>query len=158
MSEYKSPEILEKEASALWEGLKGTQMTPKTRRDIPQQDMPSQDPDVRRANMEEVALGYSEEQVFVESARCLQCKNAPCINGCPVSIDIPRFIKEAGEGRFAEAVDVIKESSMLPAICGRVCPQEKQCMEQCTLGKVLKDPEKSVAIGRIERFLADWGQ
>ncbi|MDC7241736.1 MAG: NADPH-dependent glutamate synthase [Spirochaetales bacterium] len=156
MSNYKAPEILEKEASELWDTLKETELTPKSRRDIPQQDMPSQDPDIRRGNMEEVAVGYTAEQVFVESARCLQCKNAPCINGCPVSIDIPRFIKEAGDGKFGPAIDVIKESSMLPAICGRVCPQEKQCMEQCTLGKILKDPEKSVAIGRIERFLADW--
>ncbi len=118
--------------------------------------MPSQDPQVRRHNMQEVALGYTEEQVYVESARCLECKNAPCIQGCPVSINIPGFLKQAGQGDFAGAIDIIKESSMLPAICGRVCPQEKQCMEQCTLGKILKDPEKSVAIGRVERYLADW--
>ena len=156
MSEYKSPEILKEEASGILSRLSGTELTAKSRREIPQQDMPSQDPQVRRSNMEEVALGYCEEQVLVESKRCLQCKNAPCIKGCPVSIDIPRFIEKAGEGAFGEAIDIIKESSMLPAICGRVCPQEKQCMELCTLGKVFKDPEKSVAIGRIERFLADW--
>ncbi len=155
MSAYKSPETLHREAEELLKELKDKELTAKSRRDIPQQDMPSQDPAVRRGNMEEVALGYSEEQVLVESLRCLQCKNAPCIKGCPVSIDIPGFIDQAGAGDFKGAIATIKESSMLPAICGRVCPQEKQCMEQCTLGKILKDPEKSVAIGRIERFLAD---
>ncbi len=156
MSQFKSPELLDKEAIEIWNGLNPEELSPKMRRDIPQQDMPSQDPSVRRSNMEEVALGYSEAQVLVESARCLQCKNAPCIKGCPVSIDIPRFIEKAGEKKYGEGIDIIKESSMLPAICGRVCPQEKQCMAECTLGKILKDPEKSVAIGRIERFLADW--
>ncbi len=156
MSEYRSPQQLHEEAISLLKELEGKELTPKARRDIPQQDMPSQDPAVRRGNMEEVALGYFEEQVLVESMRCLQCKNAPCIKGCPVSINIPRFIEQAGEKDFKGAIGTIKESSMLPAVCGRVCPQEKQCMEQCTLGKILKDPEKSVAIGRIERFLADW--
>lgn len=156
MSEYKSPELLSQEASEIWKNLNPSELNAKSRKDIPQQDMPTQDPSIRRANMGEVALGYTKEQVFVESARCLQCKNAPCIKGCPVSIDIPRFIEKAGEGKFGEGIDIIKESSMLPAVCGRVCPQEKQCMETCTLGKILKDPEKSVAIGRIERYLADW--
>ncbi|MDC7231599.1 MAG: NADPH-dependent glutamate synthase [Spirochaetales bacterium] len=156
MSEYKSPEHLAREAAELWKNLDPSALNAKSRKDIPQQDMPSQDPSIRRSNMQEVATGYTEEQVFVESARCLQCKNAPCIQGCPVSINIPGFIEKAGQGRFGEGIDIIKESSMLPAICGRVCPQEKQCMETCTLGKILKDPEKSVAIGRIERFLADW--
>ena len=156
MSDYKTPAQLKSEAEALWADLKGKELTPKSRREIPQQDMPSQDPAVRRNNMEEVALGYTKEQVLVESARCLQCKNAPCVDGCPVSINIPGFIKKAGEGEFGDAIDIIKESSMLPAICGRVCPQEKQCMELCTLGKIFKDPEKAVAIGRIERYLADW--
>lgn len=156
MSEYKNPQQLKEEASAQLKSIDIAELTAKDRREIPQQDMPSQDPAIRRSNMEEVAIGYTEEQVLVESQRCLQCKNAPCIKGCPVSIDIPRFIKEAGEGHFADAISTIKESSMLPAICGRVCPQEKQCMAECTLGKILKDPEKSVAIGRIERYLADW--
>ena len=156
MTEFKSIEVLNREAEEIWKNLKPAELTAKMRRDIPQQDMPSQDPAIRRANMGEVALGYTEKQVLVESARCLQCKNEPCIKGCPVSIDIPRFIQKAGEGKYGEAIDVIKESSMLPAICGRVCPQEKQCMAECTLGKILKDPEKSVAIGRIERYLADW--
>ena len=156
MSDYRSPEELRKEAAVLLDELKDKELNAKARRDIPQQDMPSQDPAVRRGNMNEVASGYFEEQVLVESMRCLQCKNAPCIKGCPVSINIPKFIEQAGTGNFKDAISTIKESSMLPAICGRVCPQEKQCMEQCTLGKILGDPEKSVAIGRIERFLADW--
>ncbi|OQY33271.1 MAG: glutamate synthase (NADPH), homotetrameric [Spirochaetaceae bacterium 4572_59] len=156
MSEYKNPQQLKEEASAQLKSLNIGELTAKSRREIPQQDMPTQDPAIRRSNMEEVALGYTEEQVIVEAQRCLQCKNAPCIKGCPVGIDIPRFIKEAGEGKFGDAISTIKESSMLPAICGRVCPQEKQCMIECTLGKILKDPEKSVAIGRIERYLADW--
>ena len=156
MNEQKSPAQLKEDALQILQNLEGKELTAKSRREIPQQDMPSQDPAVRRGNMEEVALGYFEEQVLVETKRCLQCKNAPCIKGCPVSIDIPRFIQQAGEKQFKEAIGTIKESSMLPAVCGRVCPQEKQCMEQCTLGKILKDPEKSVAIGRIERFLADW--
>nr|WP_245584627.1 NADPH-dependent glutamate synthase [Spirochaeta cellobiosiphila] len=128
----------------------------KSRMAIPQMDMPSQDPKVRAHNQEEVALGYSPVAAQVEAQRCLDCKNKPCVQGCPVGIDIPRFVKLAGEGKFQEAVDTIKESSLLPAICGRVCPQEVQCMAKCTVGKGLKDPMKSVAIGRIERFLADW--
>jgi glutamate synthase (NADPH/NADH) small chain len=94
--------------------------------------------------------------VKLEAERCLQCKNAPCIKGCPVEINIPGFIKAAAEGDYQKSVNIIKESSMLPAICGRVCPQETQCMAECTVGKSLKDMDKSVAIGRIERFVADW--
>jgi len=87
--------------------------------------------------------------------RCLQCKTAPCVKGCPVEIDIPRFVKHAEKGEFAQSLAVIKESSLLPAICGRVCPQESQCQATCTLGKMLKDVNKSVSIGRIERYVAD---
>ena len=131
-------------------------LTPKDRLAIPQQDMPAQDPVERRHNIEEVALGYSEEQVRLEAERCLQCKNAPCINGCPVQIDIPGFIRAAAIGDFRESIRIVKEANILPAICGRVCPQESQCMEFCTVGKSLKDVNKSVAIGRIERYVADW--
>ena len=156
MSAYRSPEQLNCTAIELLNKYDGMELKAKDRRAIPQQDMPAQDPMERRNNMEEVALGYSEAQVRVEAMRCLQCKNAPCVAGCPVSIDIPRFIAKAAEGDFAASVAVIKESSLLPAICGRVCPQEKQCMESCTVGRVEKDPEKSVAIGRIERYVSDW--
>ncbi|MCS7096107.1 MAG: NADPH-dependent glutamate synthase [Candidatus Bathyarchaeota archaeon] len=114
--------------------------------------MPKQNPEVRIRNFNEVALGYNEEQALAEAERCLQCKNAPCIKGCPVEIDIPVFIKLIRERNFEAAIKKIKEKNSLPAICGRVCPQEEQCQKYCTLGKV-GDP---VSIGRLERFVADW--
>ena len=132
------------------------ELTPKERLAIPAQEMPQQDPQVRRNNMDEVALGYSQEQAILEAERCLQCKNAPCISGCPVSIDIPGFIKAIAAGDNKLAVDIIKESSLLPAVCGRVCPQETQCQAPCTVGKALKTIDKAVSIGRLERFVADW--
>jgi glutamate synthase (NADPH/NADH) small chain len=125
---------------------------------IPAQEMPAQDPLVRRGNVEEVALGYGESQARLEAERCLGCKNAPCVKGCPVGVQIPRFITEIQEGDFKAAADVIKETNLLPAVCGRVCPQEKQCQAECTLGKSLKSVDKAVAIGRLERFAADWGR
>jgi len=132
------------------------ELTPKERLAIPAQEMPQQDPQVRRNNMDEVALGYSQAQAILEAERCLQCKNAPCISGCPVSIDIPGFIKAIAAGDNKLAVDIIKESSLLPAVCGRVCPQETQCQAPCTVGKALKSIDKAVSIGRLERFVADW--
>lgn len=156
MSEFRTPEDMAAEADALWAEYGGRELTVKERRAIPQQDMPAQDPVERRSTMSEVARGYTENQVKVESLRCLQCRNAPCVAGCPVAIDIPRFIDHAAKGEFGESIGVIKESSLLPAICGRVCPQEKQCMLTCTVGRAMKDPEKSVAIGRIERYVSDW--
>lgn len=130
--------------------------SPKERLAITAQAMPTQDPQVRRRTMTEVALGYTPEQARLESLRCLQCKNAPCIAGCPVRIDIPAFLKAAAEGDFQAAIDTIKRNSLLPSVCGRVCPQESQCQENCTVGKALKDVEKAVSIGRVERFVADW--
>jgi len=132
-----------------------TPMTPKERLAISAQVMPAQDPVVRRHNVQEVALGYTPEQARLESMRCLQCKNAPCIKGCPVGIDIPGFLKAAAEGDFQVACDVIKQNSLLPAVCGRVCPQETQCQENCTVGKALKSIDKAVSIGRVERYVAD---
>ena len=132
-----------------------TTLGSKERMAIPQQEMPSQDPRERARNMDEVALGYSEDQAVVEASRCLGCASAPCVKGCPVGIDVPGFLRATAGGSFDEAFSVIRESSMLPAICGRVCPQEKQCMSACTVGKAAKDPLKAVAIGRVERFLAD---
>jgi glutamate synthase (NADPH/NADH) small chain len=128
----------------------------KERMAIPPQPMPEQDPAIRRTNMEEVSLGYSAEQAKLEADRCLQCKTAPCISGCPVGIDIPGFIKAIADGDNAKAIATIKFSSLLPAVCGRVCPQEAQCQAPCTVGKALKDVNKAVAIGRLERFVADW--
>ncbi len=114
--------------------------------------MPSQDPVQRARNFDEVTLGYSEEAVVAEAKRCLQCKNAPCRRGCPVEVDIPAFIALVAKRDFAGAIKKLKEKNALPAVCGRVCPQESQCEKYCTLGK----KHEPVAIGRIERFCADW--
>ena len=92
----------------------------------------------------------------LEAMRCLGCKNRPCVEGCPVSIDIPRFIARIQERDYRGALSVIQEESILPSICGRVCPQESQCQKHCTVGKALKDVDKAVGIGRLERFVADW--
>ncbi|MZP28450.1 NADPH-dependent glutamate synthase [Heliobacterium undosum] len=116
------------------------------------QEMPCQDPQVRRANFDEVALGYTEEQAVKEAARCIQCKKPKCREGCPVEVLIPDFIKAVAERDFAGAAVKLKEKNALPAICGRVCPQESQCEEKCILG-IKSEP---VAIGRLERFVADW--
>ncbi|MBQ3800998.1 MAG: NADPH-dependent glutamate synthase, partial [Treponema sp.] len=131
-------------------------LSPKDRMAIPMQVMPTGEPHVRARQMSEVALGYTREQAIVEANRCLQCKNQPCVSGCPVNVRIPQFIAHVAKGDFKAAVDEIKQTNLLPAICGRVCPQEKQCQAQCTLGKANKSVEKSVCIGRLERFVADW--
>lgn len=114
--------------------------------------MPEQDPNVRNKNFEEVALGYTEEMAVEEAQRCLNCKHKPCINGCPVKVKIPEFIALVAEGKFEEAYLKIQETSSLPAVCGRVCPQETQCEKYCVRG-IKGEP---VAIGRLERFVADW--
>ena len=115
-------------------------------------EMPTQAPDVRARNFDEVALGYTEEIAIAEASRCISCKNQPCVSGCPVNIDIPNFISKIKDGNFEEAYNVISLSSSLPAVCGRVCPQETQCESKCTLG-IKFEP---VGIGRLERFVADW--
>jgi len=150
-----SPESLRKAAAEKLAELNGVELKPKDRVAIPAQEMPAQDPLERSRNMSEVALGYSAEQAQLEAMRCLQCKNAPCVSGCPVAIRIPDFLKAAAEGRFDDAIAIIRENSLLPAVCGRVCPQESQCQLPCTLGKILKDVDKAVAIGRVERYVAD---
>ena len=114
--------------------------------------MPSQEPDVRNHNFKEVALGYTEEIALDEAARCLNCKNMPCVNGCPVNIHIPEFIAKIREMDFEGAYQVISRDSSLPAVCGRVCPQETQCESKCVRG-IKGEP---VGIGRLERFVADW--
>ncbi len=120
---------------------------------IPEKNpMPAQDPAERARNFSEVALGYSEEAAVSEANRCLMCKNAPCRQGCPVEVNIPAFIQLAAQGDFAASARKLKEKNALPAVCGRVCPQENQCEKYCTLGK----KHQPVGIGRIERFIADW--
>ena len=115
-------------------------------------EMPVQDPNVRNGNFLEVALGYTPEQAVDEAERCLNCKNKPCVGGCPVAIDIPAFISKIKEKDFEGAYQIISKSSALPAVCGRVCPQESQCESKCVRG-IKGEP---VAIGRLERFVADW--
>jgi len=114
--------------------------------------MPEQDPNVRNKNFLEVALGYTEEMAKEEAQRCLQCKHKPCVQGCPVNVQIPDFIKLVAEGKFEEAYEKIRETNSLPAICGRVCPQETQCEQLCVRAK----KGEAVGIGRLERFVADW--
>ncbi len=114
--------------------------------------MPTQDAKVRAHNFDEVALGYSEETAINEAMRCLNCKNMPCVDGCPVNIHIPAFIEKIKAGDFEAAYNIISKSSSLPAVCGRVCPQETQCEQKCVRG--IKG--ESVGIGRLERFVADW--
>ncbi|MHC4265703.1 MAG: dihydropyrimidine dehydrogenase, partial [Planctomycetota bacterium] len=133
----------------------GGDLKPSDRFAIPPQDIPEQDAVERRANVNEVALGYTENEAKLEAMRCLQCKNAPCVKGCPVRIRIRDFIISIAEGRYKEALEIIKKNSLLPAVCGRVCPQEVQCQETCTVGKKFKDPLKAVSIGRLERYVAD---
>ncbi len=115
-------------------------------------EMPCQDPKVRAKNFDEVALGYDKETAIAEASRCLGCKKEPCRQGCPVQVPIPQFIAKVKEGDFSGAISTIKEKNALPAVCGRVCPQEAQCEKYCVLGKK-GDP---VGIGRMERFVADW--
>ena len=114
--------------------------------------MPEQEPQVRNKNFEEVALGYTPEMAMEEATRCLHCKHAPCVHGCPVNVQIPDFIAKIAEGDFDGAYDVIAQTNSLPAVCGRVCPQENQCEGKCVRG-IKGDP---VGIGRLERFAADY--
>jgi len=120
---------------------------------IPQKTpMKEQPPEERIKNFNEVPYGYSEEEAIQEAKRCLQCKRATCITGCPVEIDIPGFIKKIAEGDFRAAIKIMKDKNVLPAVCGRVCPQEDQCEKVCVLAKKYEP----VGIGRLERFIADW--
>jgi glutamate synthase (NADPH/NADH) small chain len=129
-----------------------TEAKPKPKIKKEEVKMPKQDPKVRVKNFNEVALGYTEEQAFEEATRCLQCVKPQCVDGCPVEVPIPEFIKYIKEKKYAEGIVTIKSKNALPAVCGRVCPQEEQCQVKCVLGKI-GDP---VSIGRLERYLADW--
>ena len=114
--------------------------------------MPSQEPNIRNSNFDEVALGYTEEMAVNEAERCIHCKNKPCVDGCPVNVRIPEFISKVAEKEFKEAYEILTSTNSLPAVCGRVCPQENQCEGKCTRGK----NGEPVAVGRLERFVADW--
>lgn len=124
----------------------------KEKKKVPRQKMPEQDPKVRARNFDEVPFGYTPELARLEASRCLQCKKPKCIEGCPVEVEIPAFVKLISEGDFAGAARKLKERNSLPAICGRVCPQEDQCEKVCVVGK----KDQPVAVGRLERFAADW--
>ena len=113
-----------------------------------------QEPEVRAKNFEEVCLGYNKEEAMEEATRCINCKNAQCVKGCPVSINIPGFIEKVKEGNIEDAYQIISESSALPAVCGRVCPQESQCEGKCIRG--IKG--EAISIGKLERFVADWAR
>jgi glutamate synthase (NADPH) small chain len=152
----KTKESLNSEAVEVLKNLDGKALTPRDRLGLPCQEMPEQVPADRAHNFSEVALGYGEAQARVEALRCLQCKTAPCVSGCPVRVPIPEFIKLIVDGDYAAAARSIKTVNMLPAICGRVCPQETQCQAPCTLGKSLHSIDKAVSIGRLERFAADF--
>jgi len=127
-------------------------MAEKGKKKIPRQPMPEQDPKVRAHNFDEVPYGYDEKTAQLEAQRCLQCKKPQCVKGCPVEVEIPQFIKFIAEGDFDAAAKQLKNKNGLPAVCGRVCPQENQCEETCILGKKFEP----VAIGRLERFAADY--
>ena len=114
--------------------------------------MPQQEPDVRNKNFEEVAMGYTAEMAMEEATRCINCKNKPCMTGCPVNVPIPGFIEQVAAGEFEKAYEIITSENALPAICGRVCPQENQCEGKCVRG-IKGEP---VSIGRLERFVADY--
>ena len=116
--------------------------------------MPEQEPKIRARNFDEVTLGYTKEMAMKEAERCLNCKHKPCVAGCPVSVRIPEFIEEVAKGNFEIAYCIITSTNSLPAVCGRVCPQENQCESKCVLG--IKG--ESVAIGRLERFVADYAR
>ena len=154
MTDKERQELLQK----LLDKQKTDKLKPTERYEIPAQDMPEQDALERRNNVNEVATGYTETHARLEAMRCLQCKKAPCIKGCPVRIRIGDFVGAISEGDFKQALAIIKENSLLPAVCGRVCPQEVQCQQTCTVGLKFKDPTKAVSIGRLERFVADLDQ
>ena len=126
----------------------------KKKEKIPRQKMVEQDPKERIGNFNEVPFGFTPETAQLEASRCIQCKKPKCVDGCPVLVNIPAFLKLVAEGKFTEAARKIKETNTLPAICGRVCPQEEQCEVLCVLGAKGKD--LPVSIGNLERFVADW--
>lgn len=158
MSERKTIEQMDAEAKEVLKTIKASNepLKMKDRLALPSQAMPELEPSYRARSMDEVACGFTEAQAVAEASRCLNCKKPFCVESCPVHINIPAFIAKIAEGDFKAAIAKIKETSLLPAICGRVCPQERQCQLNCTVGKSNKDVNKSVGIGRLERFVADY--
>ena len=133
-----------------------TSFSAKQRGQLPRVFWAEQDPAERVRNIREVPRAYTPEQARAEAIRCLSCKNEPCVTGCPVGVDVPQFLKLVADGDFRGAIRTIKRTNLLPAICGRVCPQESQCQENCMVAKVHKDLGFAVSVGKIEAFLADW--
>jgi glutamate synthase (NADPH) small chain len=131
-------------------------LTNKLRGQLPKVFWAEQAPAERVKNINEVPFAYTPDQARAEALRCLSCKNEPCVSGCPVGVDVPQFLRLVAEGDFRGAIRTIKETNLLPAICGRVCPQESQCQENCMVAKVHKDLGFAVSVGKIEAFLADW--
>ncbi|HXZ94956.1 MAG TPA: NAD(P)-binding protein, partial [Dehalococcoidia bacterium] len=127
-------------------------MAEKSKLNLNRVPIPKQAPEVRKRNFNEVALGYTDEQALEEASRCIACKKPSCEEGCPVNVEIPEFIKAIGAGDMPEAVRILKSKNSLPGICGRVCPQETQCEMSCNLAK----KGGPIAIGRLERYVADW--
>jgi glutamate synthase (NADPH/NADH) small chain len=149
-------EYLKKERSQEWRVELRSEFKTKERTQLERLDMPEQEPDKRNKNFKEVNLGLTEEQAIHEAKRCIDCPNPTCITGCPVGINIPKFIKKIEAGEFLEAAKVLKETNTLPAVCGRVCPQEVQCEQVCYYPQKMQKP--AVAIGNLERFAADYEQ
>jgi glutamate synthase (NADPH/NADH) small chain len=131
-------------------------LTNKDRGKLPKVFWAEQDPSERTRNIREVPFAYTPTQARAEALRCLSCKNEPCVSGCPVGVDVPQFLRQVAEGDFRGAIRTIKTTNLLPAICGRVCPQETQCQQNCMVAKVHKDLGFAVSVGKIEAFLADW--
>ena len=131
-------------------------LTAKQRGQLPKVFWAEQDPVKRIQNTREVPFAYTSEQARAEAVRCLSCKNEPCVSGCPVGVDVPGFLRLVAEGDYRGAIRLIKQTNLLPAICGRVCPQESQCQENCMVAKIHKDLGFAVSVGKIEAFLADW--
>jgi glutamate synthase (NADPH/NADH) small chain len=154
MSDQQKTDLTPEELAARIESR--TTLTNKQRGQLPKIFWAEQDPAERVKNIREVPFAYTPEQARAEAVRCLSCKNEPCVSGCPVGVDVPKFLKLVAEGDFRGAIRTIKETNLLPAICGRVCPQESQCQENCMVAKVHKDLGFAVSIGKIEAFLADW--
>ncbi len=154
MTDPDRPGLTPEELAARVETRKS--LTNRQRGQLPKVFWKEQDPSERVRNTREVPFAYTPAEARAEAVRCLSCKNEPCVSGCPVSVDVPGFLRLVAEGDFRGAIRLIKETNLLPAICGRVCPQESQCQENCMVAKVHKDLGFAVSVGKIEAFLADW--